>query len=183
MRVAAALALVAALAGCSALGGDKSYTIPTSAMEPTLHCGQPKPGCEGDEDDRVIAEAVEAKSLRRGDVVIFETPPEAVTFCGAGGTFVKRLIGLPGERVELRSEAGLSFVYLDGRKLEEPYMADDRRDSHGPEMFDLGEGEYFLMGDNRRQSCDSREWGPVPADNIHHRVTRIERSSGSIDLR
>ena len=51
--------------------------------------------------------------------------------CGAGGTFVKRLIGLPGERLELKTEGGLSYVYINGRKLEEPYIGPNRRDARG----------------------------------------------------
>ena len=82
--------------------------------------------------------------------------------CGAGGTFVKRLVGLPGERLELRSD-GLSHVYIDGRKLNEPYIGAGRRDARGPETFQIPEGQYFFMGDNRSQSCDSREWGPCRA--------------------
>jgi signal peptidase I len=83
---------------------------------------------------------------------------------------VKRLIGLPGERVELRPESGLNFVYIDGKKLEEPYIARNRRDQRGAESFTVPEGQYFMMGDNRAKSCDSREWGSVPRENLIGKV-------------
>ena len=83
---------------------------------------------------------------------------------------MKRLIGLPGERVELRPEQGLNFVYIDGKKLEEPYIARNRRDQRGAESFTVPEGQYFMMGDNRAKSCDSREWGSVPRDNLIGKV-------------
>jgi len=152
-------------------------------MEPTLHCAKPAFGCEADEKDRVLAEEVEAGELRRGDIVFFETPPEANFRCGAGGTFVKRVIGLPGERIELRSESGLSYVYVNGKKLDEPYIAKNRRDSRSPETFKVPKGQYYLLGDNRSQSGDSREWGSVPAANIHHRAVAVERSSGRVEFR
>ena len=90
--------------------------------------------------------------------------------------FVSRLIGLPGERVELRLMQALSYVYIDGRKLEEPYIAENRRDSRGSETFEVPPGQYFMMGDNRSQSCDSREWGTVPRENLIGKVVRIVRS-------
>jgi signal peptidase I len=174
MRLWAALVPIV-LAGCMPLDGDKSYRILSSSMEPTLHCGEPAPGCEGDGDDRVLAESVDPEELRRADIVVFETPPEVQVRCGAGGTFVSRVIGLPGERIEFRLERGLSFVYVDGRKLDEPYIESDRRNTSGEEAFETPPGHYFVMGDNRIQSCDSREWGSLPAENIHHRVVRILR--------
>ena len=67
------------------------------------------------------------KDPERGDIVVFETPLAARQRCGAGGTFVKRIIGLPGERVELRSERSSTYVYINGRRLEEPYI-----DRHAP---------------------------------------------------
>jgi signal peptidase I len=144
------------------------YRIPSSSMEPTLHCARPAHGCEARFSDRVLANRFiyRFQEPERGDIVVFETPPAARTRCGAGGTFVKRLVGLPGERLELRSENGLSYVYVNGRKLPEPYIGPKRRDARGPETFQIPQGQYFMMGDNRSQSCDSREWGTVPRDNL-----------------
>jgi signal peptidase I len=148
------------------------YRIPSSSMEPTLHCAQPAHGCEARFSDRVLANRFiyHFRDPARGDIVVFETPPAARARCGAGGTFVKRLIGLPGERVELRLEQGQSYVYVDGRKLQEPYIGPKRRDSRGPETFQVPQGHYFMMGDNRSQSCDSREWGSVPRKNLIGKV-------------
>ncbi|MCP9486436.1 MAG: signal peptidase I [Gaiellaceae bacterium MAG52_C11] len=148
------------------------YRIPSSSMEPTLHCARPASGCEARFSDRVLANRLIYlfRDPERGEVVVFETPPAAQVRCGAGGTFVKRLIGLPGERLELRTEGGFSFVYVDGRRLSEPYLERGRRDSRGPETFTIPQGEYFMMGDNRSQSCDSREWGTVPRENLIGKV-------------
>ena len=107
---------------------------------------------------------------KRGEIIVFETPPAARARCGAGGTFVKRLIGLPGDQLELRNEGGLSYVYINGKKLDEPYIGKNRRDSRGPETFSVPQGQYFMMGDNRSQSCDSREWGTVPRKNLIGKV-------------
>jgi signal peptidase I len=148
------------------------YRIPSSSMEPTLHCATPASGCESRFSDRVLANRFiyHFRDPERGDIVVFETPLAARQRCGAGGTFVKRIIGLPGERVELRSERSLTYVYINGRRLEEPYIADTRRDTRPPRTFQVPQGEYFMMGDNRSQSCDSREWGTVPRDNLIGKV-------------
>ncbi|HWL33095.1 MAG TPA: signal peptidase I [Gaiellaceae bacterium] len=148
------------------------YRIPSSSMEPTLHCARDASGCEARWSDRVLANRFiyRFRDPRRGEIVVFETPPAARQRCGAGGTFVKRLIGLPGERVELRNEGGSSFVYIDGKKLQEPYIQPNRRDTRGAETFNVPQGQYFMMGDNRSQSCDSREWGTVPRKNLIGKV-------------
>jgi signal peptidase I len=148
------------------------YRIPSSSMETTLHCAKPAHGCEARFSDRVLANRFiyRFKDPERGDIVVFETPPAARARCGAGGTFVKRLVGLPGERLELRNEGGLSYVYVNGKKLDEPYIGLNRRDARGPETFTIPQGQYFMMGDNRSQSCDSREWGTVPRDNLIGKV-------------
>jgi signal peptidase I len=84
------------------------YRIPSSSMEPTLHCAEPAPGCEAGFSDRVLANRFiyHLRDPRRGEIVVFETPPAARIKCGAGGTFVKRLIGLPGETIEVRLDRG-----------------------------------------------------------------------------
>jgi signal peptidase I len=144
------------------------YRIPSSSMEATLHCARPAPGCESRFSDRVLANRFiyRFRDPQRGEVVVFNTPPKARAECGAGGTFVKRIIGLPGETVQIRLRRGAAFVYIDGRRLEEPYIEHDRRDIGPAERFRVPAGHYFVMGDNRSQSCDSRVWGSVPSDNL-----------------
>jgi signal peptidase I len=150
------------------------YRIPSSSMEPTLHCAQgpANSGCEARFSDRVLANRFiyRFKDPERGDVVVFETPLAARRECGAGGTFVKRIVGLPGERLEVRNERGINFVYIDGKKLDEPYIEPDRRSTDEPRTFQIPKGEYFMMGDNRGQSCDSRRWGAVPRGNLIGKV-------------
>ena len=106
----------------------KPYRIPSSSMEPTLHCARPGAWCRGRFSDRVIANrlAYRLGDPKRGQIVVFTAPPGADE-CGAGdggSTFVKRLIGLPGERVtELNGT-----VYIDGRRISEPYLDPANRD-------------------------------------------------------
>ena len=139
------------------------YRIPSSSMEPTLHCAG-GPGCEARLSDRVLANRFiyRFRSPHRGEIVVFKTPPAAKQRCGAGGTFVKRLIGLPGESWSERN----GFVYINGKKLNEPYIKADRRDSETHSAQVIPKGQYFMMGDNRAQSCDSRVWGTVPRKNL-----------------
>jgi signal peptidase I len=148
------------------------YRIPSSSMEPTLHCARPAAGCEARFSDRVLANRFiyHFSDPARGDQIVFETPPQAKAKCGAGGTFVKRIIGLPGERLEVRIHRGAAFIYVDGQRLEEPYIDHDRRDIGPQETYNVPEGHYFVMGDNRSQSCDSRVWGAVPEENLIGKV-------------
>jgi len=148
------------------------YRIPSSSMESTLHCARPAQLCEARISDRVLANRFiyHFRDPARGDIVVFETPPEAQEKCGAGGTFVKRIIGLPGERVQIRLRQGAAYVYIDGQRLEEPYIEHDRRDTGPAEAFTVPQSHYFVMGDNRSQSCDSRVWGSVPRENLIGKV-------------
>jgi signal peptidase I len=161
------------------------YRIPSSSMEPTLHCAQPASGCEARFSDRVLANRFiyHLRDPERGEIVVFETPDAARLKCGAGGTFVKRVIGLPGETVEVKLERGDGYVYVNGRKLDEPYIDQGRhpREAFGP--VKVQDGAYFMMGDNRRQSCDSREWGSVPRDNLIGKVFATYWPPNRISLR
>jgi signal peptidase I len=143
----------------------KPYRIPSESMEPSLNCAAPGPGCLGSSDDRVIALrlAYDFESPSRGQMVVFVAPPRAST-CGAhdgGTTFVKRLIALPGDNV--RETDG--HVYVNGRLLHDPYVAPANRD-HRSGHWHVGRGQYFFLGDNRANSCDSRDWGTVPRSSL-----------------
>lgn len=96
---------------------------------------------------------------QRGDVIVFRSPREP------DRNFVKRVIGLPGEEVTIRN----GTVYVDGRPLHEPYITNPAlRETHP--FTRLGDRDYFVMGDNRRGSNDSRDWGPVPLENVIGKV-------------
>jgi signal peptidase I len=117
-----------------------------------------------------LARFLPARPVRRGDVVVFRFPRDP------SRDFLKRVVGLPGETVEIRDRS----VFVDGRLLSEPYVfhSDDRiwpddpaipeekrrRDQLPPTR--VPGGAYFVLGDNRDDSSDSREWGPVPASNL-----------------
>jgi signal peptidase I len=152
------------------------YRIPSSSMEPTLNCarGPAEPGCLGGSSDRVLACRIclDFGPPSRGDIVVFNTPSEAALKCGEGGTFVKRVIGLPGETVreddngfiEIKKPGAKEFV-----KLKEQYVTTDRRQAdsaHFGQVWHVKPGSYFMMGDNRSQSCDSRTWGSVPRNKL-----------------
>ena len=94
----------------------------------------------------------------RGEIIVFRYPDDPAK------DFVKRVVGLPGETVAVRS----GTVYIDGEALREPYL--QRSDRSSARKLTLGAKEYYVIGDNRRNSNDSRSWGVVPEDNIVGRV-------------
>jgi signal peptidase I len=157
------------------------YRIPSSSMEPTLHCAQPEAGCAASFSDRVLAcrFCYWFTDPKRGDIVVFNTPREAVRECGSGGVFVKRLIGLPGDTWEERS----GQVYINGAPLDEPYVKPDRRDPGTHEPLKIPEDHYFMMGDNRTGSCDSRRWGTVPRENLIGKVIATYWPPSRISIR
>lgn len=159
----------------------QAFYIPSGSMIPTLGIG-----------DRVIVEKVSYRfdDPERGEVIVFHRPGvprptgpvQAVKefFQGMGIIqpdedidLIKRVIGLPGETIELR--AGTLFV--DGRRIREPYAVDDPRD-YGP--FTVPDGHYFVLGDNRPSSDDSRfSLGPVPRDHVVGRAFLVVWPPGS----
>ena len=152
------------------------YKIPSESMEPTLHCGRPAPGCEGDGSDRVLANRFiyHFRDPKRGEIVVFHSPEAAKVAC-IGGIFVKRIIGLPGEVWEERN----GYTYINGKRLSEPYVQPSRRDTATKTLEDIPprgtirripKDMYLMEGDNRAQSCDSRVWGLVPRANIIGKV-------------
>jgi signal peptidase I len=135
------------------------FRVPTASMEPTLLCARPTEGCTARLNDRVLVAKIvfRFRDPRRGEIVVFHAPSAAKTRCSEGGTYLKRVIGLPGEVVSEKN----GFFYIDGGKLEEPYLDLHFRDSVTNSWPRLRAGQYFVMGDNRIASCDSRTWGPV----------------------
>ena len=101
----------------------------------------------------------------RGEVIVFEFPDSIPS--NSKKDFVKRVIGLPGETIEVKD--GVPFV--DGVVLEEPYLT--TKDHSNGRKVELGAGEYYVMGDNRAHSNDSRRWGAVPEENLRGKVWMI----------
>lgn len=135
----------------------KSYKIPSGSMLQTLQVG-----------DHFMGEVLNDSSpLDRGWIVVFEFPEDA------NKDFVKRVVGLPGDTVHIRDK----ILYINGEQLDEPYVQHTEedfkpiRDNLGP--FTLEPQHYFLMGDNREGSYDSRWFGPVKRDKIKARAGYI----------
>jgi len=144
----------------------KPYRIPSPSMEPTLHCAKPVEFCQGRYSDRVIVDRIAYRfgDPERGQIVVFNAPPEADR-CGAnegGSAFIKRLVGLPGEVVSMRD----GVVLIDGDRLSEPYVDPDLRGHESGTWSRVPAGHYFVLGDSRIHSCDSRRWGTVARDSL-----------------
>jgi len=142
--------LAVAIFGYAIRCAVQSFRVRGTSMEPTLHDGQ-----------YVVVDRVVYRYLhppRRGDIVVFKDSD------GSGGEVVKRVVGLPGERLELRS----ACVYVEGQLLVEPYLAAPSAGSWGPKQ--ISPDEYFVLGDNRLRSTDSRSWGGLPGTRIVGKV-------------
>ncbi len=147
----------------------QTFWIPSSSMAATLDTG-----------DRVLVNKLSYRfgEPARGDVIVFERPPGET---GEIKDLIKRVIGLPGERVSIMDGS----VYIDGRRLEEPYTDGQRTeptvgcgsgDTTGidsPSGMQVPDGHLFVLGDNRNGSHDGRCFGPIDEDLVVGRAFLI----------
>jgi signal peptidase I len=169
-RVLAGWAVCLAVALLLAFGirafAFQAFSIPTTSMVPTL-----------DVHDRILVLKAffNWHQLREGDIVVFTHPPRDHCPGPADSDLVKRVIGLPGQTIY--SADGI--LYVDGRRLREPYLPS--YDPLGPPIpgasrqhpVRVPPGEFYMMGDNRAISCDSRFWGPIKGSSIIGRVVML----------
>lgn len=128
--------------------------IPSPSMVPTINVG-----------DRLMVEKVSLHftDIKRGDIVVFAPPPNI----NVKDDLIKRVIGLPGDEVKIRNRV----VYINNIPLNEPYITDKPRQDFGP--VKVPPSRYFMMGDNRNNSYDSRFWGTVARDKIKGKAVFI----------
>jgi signal peptidase I len=124
--------------------------IPSSSMEPTLQI-----------NDRLIIEKVSYHFHKpeRGDIVVF-SPTAALKAQNFQDAFIKRVIGLPGDKVQVKN----GLVYVNGKVLAEKYIAEEPNYTYGP--VTVPPDQYLVLGDNRNNSYDSHAWGFVPRENL-----------------
>ncbi len=127
-----------------------AYRIEGDSMLTVLH----------DKERIIISKlGVNSGSIHRGDIVVLKKPDDP------GKSIIKRIIGLPGERFEIKK----GDVFINGIKLDEPYLTQEKdiifRSLQTSEI-EIPEGHYFVLGDNRTVSQDSRYFGPIPKDFI-----------------
>lgn len=158
----------------------QAFKIPSGSMEDNLKIGDHiivNKFIYGPEGDGPLSALVPLRDIERGDIVIFRYPrkPEL--------DYVKRVIGLPGETITIENKV----VYINGKRLDEPYVVHDDGhvyqaseylpDSHRYRdqlaRFKVPAGQYFMMGDNRDHSSDSRYWGTVPRTMIKGRAFMV----------
>lgn len=94
--------------------------------------------------------------IERGDIVVFWYPKDP------SKSFIKRIIAIPGESVEIKA----GVVYINGERLSEPYVPRSFFDYGSYAQVTVPEGQFFVLGDHRNSSNDSRNWGFVPKENI-----------------
>jgi signal peptidase I len=138
----------------------QGFKVYGSCMEPNLYTGERLLG------NKLI---YHFDGIHRGDIVVFRPPHRPDT------PFIKRVIGLPGEVLEIRN----NIVYINGRPLLEPYLHNAWHDNRPAER--IPPDKVFVMGDNRDNSSDSRSWGELPLSNVQAKawlrywpLTRLE---------
>lgn len=132
----------------------QTFYIPSGSMEPTLMIG-----------DKILVDKLSFhfESIARGDIVVFKRPPLETDTEDAD--LVKRIVGLPGEFI---SSGPNGEVLINGKPIPEPYLTKQAREDPGPPIRPqrIPKGDYFVMGDNRGDSSDSRVFGPIPGSLI-----------------
>ena len=168
------LVVAVLLAGLARAFVFQTFWIPSSSMVPTL----------GVYDRIVVQKAFFSwHDLRAGNVVVFSHPP--LDRCGGPqeGDLVKRVIALPGQTIYSSGNG----IYVNGRLLAEPYLP--RYDPLGPPIasrlhpYRVPSGDFYLLGDNRAISCDSRYWGPVRGSSIVGKAVLVWWHDGHPDFR
>lgn len=131
----------------------QAFKIPSASMEATLMPG-----------DRVVVNKLSYRmhEVNRGDVVVFSRPPRAPSGPDDPKQLIKRVIGLPGDTVSARE----GQVYVNGKKLVEPYLAEGTPTYDMDNPLTVPEGQLWVMGDNRTNSGDSRVFGPIDKTSI-----------------
>ena len=129
----------------------QTFFVPSGSMIPTLQVG-----------DRILVNklAYRLHGVGRGDIIVFAAPPRVATACETNDTdLVKRVIGLPDETISDKR----GTVYINNKVLPEPWLPKNDPDTYTPSFgpVRIGPNSYFVMGDNRTVSCDSRDWGTV----------------------
>lgn len=158
----------------------QAFKIPSGSMEDNLKIGDHiivNKFIYGPNGKGAAAELMPLRGIQRGDIVVFRYPRQPDI------DFVKRVIGLPGERLRIENKR----VFVNGKRLDEPYVVYDDahvypRSEFLPEghrfrdqmaSFVVPDGQYFVMGDNRDHSSDSRYWGTVPRTMIKGRAFMV----------
>jgi signal peptidase I len=130
------------------------FSIPSGSMEPTLI-----------PHDRVLVSKIsyDLHGVHRGDVIVFDRPPGDPDT--SVGHLIKRVIGLPGESI---SSGPAGEVFIDGQLIKQPWLTAQAKADPGPPIRPevIPKGDYFVMGDNRGDSDDSREIGVIPGNLI-----------------
>ncbi|MGE5110335.1 MAG: signal peptidase I, partial [Acidobacteriaceae bacterium] len=101
--------------------------------------------------------------IERGDVVVFRYPQDP------SKSYIKRVIGVAGDRVRIKD----GQVYVNGRELYEPYVRPSNRDDRSYPESTVPAGSFFVLGDHRNMSSDSRDFGPIPRDSVYGKAVFV----------